>query len=154
MGFAEQLLQRLGQEALPLDFMLPACSCIRAFTSADDERPTASKAFLHARLLAKTHGALKVLLAALRRVGAERPEICAALLATVQKVRGAGRHVQRLLLNDAARRPIVQHQQPATAPYIPTIPPPPTQARMPARPPCRWLPTTRSAASSLTTAAC
>jgi hypothetical protein len=86
LGFGELVLQRLADAQLPSDFIPPACSCLRSFTSADDERPIACRAFLHARLLAKQHNALKVLLAVLRRVGGEQPQLCAALLATVKQI--------------------------------------------------------------------
>jgi hypothetical protein len=46
-----------------------AAGALRAFTTADDDRPPASKAFMHARLLAgKPNNALQVLLPVLQQL--------------------------------------------------------------------------------------
>ena len=46
-----------------------AAGALRAFTTADDDRPPASKAFMHARLLAgQPHNALQVLLPVLQQL--------------------------------------------------------------------------------------
>lgn len=56
-------------------------------TTADDERPPSSKAFMHARVLAKSHAAIRVLLAVLRRVpAATHPATAVRVLGTVRQV--------------------------------------------------------------------
>lgn len=70
-----------------------AAGALRSFTTADDERPPASKAFAHARQLAgKQHAALDVLLAVLRQLPhptGDRPPLGAvvAVMAAVRQVR-------------------------------------------------------------------
>ena len=48
-----------------------AAGVLRSLTYADDDTALASRAFTHARLLAKSHGALRGLLSALQRLSAE-----------------------------------------------------------------------------------
>jgi hypothetical protein len=68
-----------------------AAGALRAFTTADDDRPPASKAFMHARLLAgKPNNALQVLLPVLQQLqqGPDRqvgPLV--AVLAAIRQVR-------------------------------------------------------------------
>jgi hypothetical protein len=68
-----------------------ACGTLRACTTADDERPPASKAFLHARLLAgPPHNALGVLLPVLVQLASCTPLPAgplAAVMAAVRQVR-------------------------------------------------------------------
>ena len=60
---------------------------VRSVTTADDERPPSSKAFMHARVLAKSHAAIRVLLAVLRRVpAATHPATAVRVLGTVRQV--------------------------------------------------------------------
>lgn len=101
MGVAADLLQllQLLPDSLQNTATAPtavaaagaAAGALRAFTTADDDRPPASKAFMHARLLAgQPHNALQVLLPVLqhmqqgpnRRVGP-----LMAVLAAVRQVR-------------------------------------------------------------------
>lgn len=60
IGFASELLAMVQGSALPLTFAAAACACFKAFTSADDIRPPASKAFLFARTLHKAHNSTEV----------------------------------------------------------------------------------------------
>lgn len=70
-----------------------AAACLRAFTTADDERPPASKAFLHARQLAgNPHNALQVLLPVLQQLQACKPlpvGHLTAVMAAIRQVRDA-----------------------------------------------------------------
>lgn len=72
-----------------------AAGALRAFTTADDERPPASKAFMHARLLAgQPSHALQALLPMLRQLaaGPERQQgPLIAVLGAVRQVRRGGR---------------------------------------------------------------
>lgn len=54
---------------------------LRAMITHDDDRPPASKAFMHARMLALDRGAVPVFLAVLRRALRSPPELCAAISA-------------------------------------------------------------------------
>jgi len=68
-----------------------AAGALRAFTTADDERPPASKAFLHARLLAgKPHHALTVLLPVLRQLQGQQQLAVGPLTAVVGAIRQVG----------------------------------------------------------------
>lgn len=105
MGVAADLLQLLqllantpnGLAAAPQAAAAAgaAAGALRAFTTADDDRPPASKAFMHARLLAgKPHNALQVLLPVLQQLqqGPERPVgPLMSVLAAVRQVRGGNR---------------------------------------------------------------
>lgn len=65
-----------------------AAGALRAFTTADDERPPASKAFLHARQLAgNPHNALQVLLPVLQQLQAVKPLPVGPLTAVMAAVR-------------------------------------------------------------------
>ncbi len=70
---------------------MPCCAAqLRSVTTADDERPPGSKAFMHARVLAKSHAAIRVLLGVLRRVpAATQPATACRVLNTVRQVRAA-----------------------------------------------------------------
>eukprot|EP00198_Chlamydomonas_reinhardtii_P003087 XP_001692423.1 predicted protein [Chlamydomonas reinhardtii] len=70
-GVAATLLELLQQPEAPLELIGAACGVVRSVTTADDERPPSSKAFMHARVLAKSHAAIRVLLAV-----AANEEIC------------------------------------------------------------------------------
>lgn len=68
-----------------------AAGALRAFTTADDERPPASKAFLHARQLAgNPHNALQVLLPVLQQLQAVKPLPVGPLTAVMAAVRQVG----------------------------------------------------------------
>ncbi len=70
-----------------MPLVAPACAVLRSVTTADDERPPSSKAFVHARLLCKHHAAIRVLLGVLRRVrAAEEPATACVVLSTVRQV--------------------------------------------------------------------
>ncbi|KAG2442170.1 hypothetical protein HYH02_009658 [Chlamydomonas schloesseri] len=86
-GVAATLLELLQQPEAPLELIGAACGVVRSVTTADDERPPASKAFMHARVLAKSHAAIRVLLAVLRRVpAATHPATVVRVLGTVRQV--------------------------------------------------------------------
>ncbi|GLI67218.1 hypothetical protein VaNZ11_011142 [Volvox africanus] len=86
-GTVATLLEQLQAPDAPLDFVGAACGVVRSVTTADDERPPASKAFMHARILAKSHAAIRVLLAVLRRVpAAQEPATACRVLGTVRQV--------------------------------------------------------------------
>ncbi|EFJ47195.1 hypothetical protein VOLCADRAFT_105247 [Volvox carteri f. nagariensis] len=86
-GTVATLLEQMQEPNAPLDFLGAACGVVRSVTTADDERPPASKAFMHARLLAKNHAAIRVLLGVLRRVpAAEEPGTACRVLGTVRQV--------------------------------------------------------------------
>lgn len=79
------LLDKLKSPDVDLEFIAPASGTVRSVVTADDDRPPGSKAFMHARMLGKTHGAIKVLLGLVRRVSAAaRPDVLAALLSSVR----------------------------------------------------------------------
>lgn len=87
VGFAAALLGILAQPSTSLELVAPACGVIRSVTTADDERPPSSKAFMHARMLAKASSAIKVLLGVLLRVPpAEEPALLVVVLGTVRQV--------------------------------------------------------------------
>ncbi|GIL83032.1 hypothetical protein Vretimale_8546 [Volvox reticuliferus] len=86
-GTVATLLEQLQAPDAPLDFVGAACGVVRSVTTADDERPPASKAFMHARVLAKSHAAIRVLLGVLRRVpAAQEPATACRVLGTVRQV--------------------------------------------------------------------
>ncbi|KAG2434650.1 hypothetical protein HXX76_007544 [Chlamydomonas incerta] len=86
-GVAATLLELLQQPEAPLELIGAACGVVRSVTTADDERPPSSKAFMHARILAKSHSAIRVLLAVLRRVpAATHPATVVRVLGTVRQV--------------------------------------------------------------------
>lgn len=85
MGFVGLLLDKLKVPDVALEFVAPACGTVRSVVTADDDRPPASKAFMHARLLAKTHSAIRVLLSLVKRVSAaQQTEVLAAVLSGVR----------------------------------------------------------------------
>lgn len=55
-------------DSSPHDFLVASAAVVRAVTTGDDERPFTSKAFNHARALANTVSAHKVLLKLLRKM--------------------------------------------------------------------------------------
>jgi hypothetical protein len=68
-GFVSLLLGGvLSSAEAPPAAVAAAAGVLRSLTYADDESALASRAFTHARLLAKTHGALRDLLFALQRL--------------------------------------------------------------------------------------
>jgi hypothetical protein len=68
-GFVSLLLKGvLASPEAPPAAVAGAAGVLRALTYADDESALASRAFTHARLLAKAHGALRELLFALQRL--------------------------------------------------------------------------------------
>ncbi|KAG2492015.1 hypothetical protein HYH03_009744 [Edaphochlamys debaryana] len=86
-GTVAALLQLLQAPDAPLDLISASCGVLRSVTTADDERPPSSKAFVHARLLSKHHAAIRVLLQVLRRVpAAQEPATACRVLATVKTV--------------------------------------------------------------------
>ncbi|GLC34380.1 hypothetical protein PLESTB_000734900 [Pleodorina starrii] len=86
-GLVATLLEQLQAPEAPLEYVGAACGVVRSVTTADDERPPASKAFMHARVLAKSHAAIRVLLSVLRRVpAATEPATACRVLATVRQV--------------------------------------------------------------------
>ncbi|KAF8072541.1 ARMC6 [Scenedesmus sp. PABB004] len=104
-----------------------AAGALRAFATADDERPPASKAFMHARLLAgKPNHALRVLLPALRQLqaGPERPlgrssrcwAPCARCVCARVRARGAGRRRPGRWQSSARPRRGAPRRRPAAAP--------------------------------------
>lgn len=86
IGFATTTLDLLKEPQATEPVIMAACGCLRAFTTADDERPPASKAFSHARMLAKQEGGIQVLFEVLQRLGPDSPEACAAVLAAVKSL--------------------------------------------------------------------
>ncbi|KXZ54662.1 hypothetical protein GPECTOR_4g728 [Gonium pectorale] len=87
-GVAVTLLSLLSDPSSPPPLLGAACGVLRAVTTADDERPPSSRAFVHARLLAGSqHGAIRVLLGVLRRLPAEQePATVCKLLGTVRQI--------------------------------------------------------------------
>lgn len=74
-GFVSLLLAGvLSCPEAPPAAVAGAAGVLRALTYADDESALASRAFTHARLLAKTHGALRDLLFALQRLSGSDAE--------------------------------------------------------------------------------
>jgi hypothetical protein len=88
-GFAGELVQLLHHEGLTPEAAAACAGALRSFTTADDERPPASKAFVHARVLAKNSKALQALLQALNRTASSSSNNKAAigLLDAVRQVR-------------------------------------------------------------------
>jgi len=65
-----------------------AAGALRAFATADDERPPASKAFLHSRLLAgQPNNALQVLLSVMKQLQQLQPRPLGPLIAVLGAVR-------------------------------------------------------------------
>lgn len=96
-----------------------AAGTLRALATADDERPPASKAFTHARLLAgPPNNALSVLLPVLQQLqqGAA-PSVAplVALLGAMRQVRCACAHGAALLLNTLHPGAAVEHARARTA---------------------------------------
>jgi hypothetical protein len=60
IGFAADVCDLLRRPDVQLPAAAAAAGALRSFTTADDERPPASKAFAHARMLAKNQQALLV----------------------------------------------------------------------------------------------
>mmetsp|Transcript_20935 Transcript_20935/g.45788 ORF Transcript_20935/g.45788 Transcript_20935/m.45788 type:complete len:493 (-) Transcript_20935:195-1673(-) len=98
LGFAAMLLELLQKalaedqqasssgSALPLDLVTNCCGAIRSVVTADDDRPPGSSAFKNARMLAKQHQALKVLLGVLRHTGSSNADAAAAVLQAVRQL--------------------------------------------------------------------
>lgn len=72
---------RAGKDETPLHVAVALLGSLRAMITHDDDRPPASKAFMHARMLALDRGAVPVFLAVLRRALSSPPELCAAISA-------------------------------------------------------------------------
>lgn len=70
-----------GKDETPLHVAVALLTSLRAMITHDDDRPPASKAFMHARMLALNRGAVPVFLSVLRRALASPPELCAAISA-------------------------------------------------------------------------
>ncbi|PNH00195.1 Armadillo repeat-containing protein 6, partial [Tetrabaena socialis] len=103
-GAVATILQLLAHPEAPLDLIGPACGVVRSVTTADDERPPSSKAFMHARVLAKSHAAIRVLLGVLRRVPvAEQPDTAVRVLNTVRTV-AANEEICREFTDDGGVR--------------------------------------------------
>lgn len=79
-----------GGEALSPAAAAAICGVIRSVTTADDPRPPASKAFMHARLLAKNEQVHLVLLGALRGPLGGNAAAAGPLLVALRQVRGVG----------------------------------------------------------------
>ena len=92
-GFAADLVQLLQHKELTSEAAAACAGALRSFTTADDERPPASKAFVHARVLAKNSKALQALLQALNSTASNSSsgsKTAIALLDAVRQVRDAG----------------------------------------------------------------
>lgn len=87
IGFGSDLLDVIANPATPNCVTAASCGALRSFTTADDERPPASKAFTHARMLAKHNSGMRVILAALKRAGGDT-ETAVSVLAAVKQVGG------------------------------------------------------------------
>lgn len=105
MGVASDLLKLLqllsssiklsNSSSAAVSAAASAAGALRAFTTADDDRPPASKAFMHARLLAgQPHNALQVLLPVLQQLQQGIERRVGPLIAVVAAIR----QVRRLLL--------------------------------------------------------
>eukprot|EP00775_Hariotina_reticulata_P012080 gene12080-12220_t len=99
MGLAAGLLELLqllvDSHGQPLSQMPQAAAAagaaagaLRAFATADDDRPPASKAFLHSRLLAgKPNNALQVLLLVLKQLQQQQPRPLGPLISVLGAIR-------------------------------------------------------------------
>lgn len=90
-GFVDLVVSRLlAREDTPVVLLIPAAAVVRSVTTGDDEKEYTSKAFIHARTLASTVSAHKVLLALLRRLGAspaaDHAGVMVSLLTSLRQV--------------------------------------------------------------------
>ncbi|KAK9808657.1 hypothetical protein WJX72_001431 [[Myrmecia] bisecta] len=84
-GLADRLVAAVKEGSASAAAIQAICAAIRSFTTADDERPAASRAFQNARTLAKG-GAALALLEVLQRQRAEPPELAAAVCSATKRL--------------------------------------------------------------------
>eukprot|EP00892_Ulva_mutabilis_P010855 jgi/Ulvmu1/8141/UM040_0037.1 len=70
-----------GNDTTPLSAAVPLLTSLQAMITHDDDRPPASKAFMHARMLALDRGAVPVFLHVMRRALTSPPELQASIAA-------------------------------------------------------------------------